>query len=152
MIDTAKHILVPTDFSELSNAAAAYAAKLAIALKASLHIQHVLVDPISGEWAVDAARLPHVLDETAEKAREKLDAKLKKVLTVDERAALTVETAVGTGHPPDEILEYADSHGIDLIVMGTHGRGGVERMWLGSVTEKVLRKAHCPVLALRNGG
>ena len=43
----------------------------------------------------------------------------------------------------------AKQHDIDLIVMGTHGRGGVEKMWLGSVTDKVLRKAHCPVLAMR---
>ena len=62
-----------------------------------------------------------------------------------------VESSVGTGQPADAIVEYADTHDIDLIVMGTHGRGGVEKMWLGSVTEKVLRKAHCPVLALRDG-
>ena len=150
MIDTAKHILVPTDFSKLSDAAAAYAAKLAIALQASLHIQHVVVDPLASGWAVDVAQLPGLLERTAAEARERLDTKLKTVLTDEERAALSVvESSVGTGQPADEIVEYADTHGIDLIVMGTHGRGGVEKMWLGSVTEKVLRKAHCPVLALR---
>ena len=151
MIDTAKHILVPTDFSKLSDAAAAYAAKLAIALQASLHIQHVVVDPLASGWAVDVAQLPGLLERTAAEARERLDTKLKTVLTDEERAALSVvESSVGTGQPADEIVEYADTHGIDLIVMGTHGRGGVEKMWLGSVTEKVLRKAHCPVLALRD--
>jgi nucleotide-binding universal stress UspA family protein len=87
----------------------------------------------------------------AREAREKLDTKLQTVLTDEERAVLTVETAVGMGRPADEIIEYADNHGIDLIVMGTHGRGGVEKMWLGSVTEKVLRKARCPVLVLHGG-
>ncbi len=150
MINTAKHILVPTDFSKLSDAAAAYAAKLAIALRASLHIQHVVVDPLAGGWAADVAQLPGLLERTAAEAREKLDTKLKTILTDEERGALNVvEPAVGTGQAADEIVEYADTHGLDLIVMGTHGRGGVEKMWLGSVTEKVLRKAHCPVLALR---
>ncbi len=151
MINTAQHILVPTDFSELSDAAAAYAAKLAIVLQASLHVQHVVVDPLAGGWAVDTAQLPGLLERTAAEAREKLDRKLKTILTDEERAALNVvASSVGIGQPADEIVEYADNHSIDLIVMGTHGRGGVERMWLGSVTEKVLRKAHCPVLALRN--
>ena len=103
-----------------------------------------------GGWAVDTAQLPGLLERTADEARDKLDEKLKSVLTDTERAALNVvESAVGTGQPADEIVEYADNNAVDLIVIGTHGRGGVERMWLGSVTEKVLRRAHCPVLVLR---
>ncbi len=150
MIDTAKNILVPTDFSELSNVAAVYAAKLAVALKATLHIQHVVADPLSGGWATDVGQLPVVLERIANEAREKLDKTLSRILSAQERAALgNVESSVGTGSPADEIMQYADNHNIDLIVMGTHGQGGVEKMWLGSVTEKVLRKVHCPVLAVR---
>ncbi len=56
---------------------------------------------------------------------------------------------VGFGPPADQITEYASKNAIDLIVMGTHGRSGLEKMWLGSVTEKVLRHAGCPVLVVR---
>ncbi len=55
----------------------------------------------------------------------------------------------GSVSPADQIVDYAEKNDVDLIVMGTHGRGGLEKMWLGSVTEKVLRKAHCPVLVVR---
>jgi nucleotide-binding universal stress UspA family protein len=124
MANAVTHILAPTDFGDVSNA---------------------------GGWAVETTQLPALLERMAREAREKLDTKLQTVLTDEERAVLTVETAVGMGRPADEIIEYADNHGIDLIVMGTHGRGGVEKMWLGSVTEKVLRKARCPVLVLHGG-
>ena len=75
-------------------------------------------------------------------AREKLEG-----LLTDRQLSHT--SYVGFGPPADQIVDYAGTHDIALIVMGTHGRTGVERMWLGSVTEKVLRKAHCPVLAVR---
>jgi nucleotide-binding universal stress UspA family protein len=151
MANAVTHILAPTDFGDVSNAAASYAARLAIALGVPLTIQHVVLDPLAGGWAVETTQLPALLERMTREAREKLDTKLQTVLTDEERAVLTVETAVGMGRPADEIIEYADNHGIDLIVMGTHGRGGVEKMWLGSVTEKVLRKARCPVLVLHGG-
>jgi nucleotide-binding universal stress UspA family protein len=147
MIDLPKRILVPTDFSELSQTAARYGAKLALGLHAALHLLYVVVDPLPGGWAADTGQLPGLLDRMAEQAREKLDL----LLGADEKAALQVKASVGTGQPADEIVDYAKTNGIELIVMGTHGRGGIEKMWLGSVTEKVLRKVHCPVLVLRQG-
>jgi nucleotide-binding universal stress UspA family protein len=62
---------------------------------------------------------------------------------------IDVVTAVATGTPHTEILEYADEHDVDLVVMGTHGRTGVERHLLGSVTEKVVRMADAPVVTVR---
>ncbi len=141
---TPRNILAPTDFSDVSNAATAYAAHLAMALKASLHVQHVIPVDTHGS-ALDTAQVPRLLELEERKAREELN----QLLTEGEREGLQIHTVVDSGAPYDVIVEYAKQHDIDLIVMGTHGRGGVEKMWLGSVTDKVLRKAHCPVLAMR---
>ena len=146
MINIPKNILAPTDFSEVSKVAVGYAAKLADAVHASLHLHHVAPDPKAGNWAVESAGMGHTLDQTAGNVREKLDT----LLTAEERANLTLESYVGFGAPADQIVDYAGTHDVDLIVMGTHGRGGIEKMWLGSVTEKVLRQADCPVLVVRH--
>ncbi len=144
---TPKNILAPTDFSEVSNAATAYAAHLAMALKATLHVQHVIVNPLQGGWAVEIANLPRMLERAEKDAREQLE----RLLTDGEKKDLQIHTVVDTGAPYTKIVEYAKDHSIDLIVIGTQGRGAVEKMWVGSVTDKVLRKAHCPVLAMRPG-
>ena len=65
---------------------------------------------------------------------------------------MTVERVTVVGHAFVEILQYASGNDIDLIVMGTHGRGAVKHMLLGSVAEKVVRKAPCPVLTVRHPG
>ncbi len=139
------NILAPTDFSEISNASVDYAAKLAAAMNASLHLQHTVPDPVAGSWAVESGGMVFTLKQLEQQGSEKLD----KLLTAEERATLKLESHVGFGSPVDQIVDYAEKHAIDLIVMGTHGRGGLEKMWLGSVTEKVLRKAQCPVLVVR---
>ena len=87
------------------------------------------------------------LDDAEKEGKEKLSA----LLTAQEREQLDLTSYVGFGAPADQIVEYAEKNNIDLIVMGTHGRSGIEKMWLGSVTEKVLRHAHCPVLVVRQG-
>jgi nucleotide-binding universal stress UspA family protein len=74
---------------------------------------------------------------------------LESALTPEDREKFQVQTAVDTGAPVDGIVGYADKHGIDLIVMGTQGRGTVERMWVGSVTQGVLRRASCPVVSVQ---
>ena len=146
MINIPKNILAPTDFSEVSSVAVAYAAKLANAMGASLHLHHAAPDPQAGDWAVESAGMGHTLDQAAGADQEKLDT----LLTADDRVNLTVESHVAFGPPADRIIDYATEHDVDLIVMGTHGRGGIEKMWLGSVTEKVLRQADCPVLVVRH--
>jgi len=74
---------------------------------------------------------------------------LETALTAEQRDACRAELAMETGAPVNRIIEYAEKHGIDLIVMGTQGRGAVERMWIGSVTQGVLRRAPCPIVSVQ---
>ncbi len=145
MADIPKNILAPTDFSDVSNSAAAYAGKLAVATGARLHLHHVVPDPVAGKTVIETPHFGHALEDAEKKGKAKLEA----LLDEDERAKLSLTSYVGLGPPADQITEYAAKNGIDLIVMGTHGRSGFEKMWLGSVTEKVLRQASCPVLVVR---
>ena len=145
MADVPKNILAPTDFSEVSNSAAAYAAKLAVATGARLHLHHVVPDAMGGKTMIETPHFAHAMDDAEKEGATKLNA----LLSEDERANLSLTSYVGFGPPADQITEYAAKHGIDLIVMGTHGRSGLEKMWLGSVTEKVLRQANCPVLVVK---
>jgi nucleotide-binding universal stress UspA family protein len=123
---TFKRILVPHDFSETSEAAMQYATELARIFGATLYVLH------GSEAAVDDAR------------RERL---LKTVTTRD-RSEFNPNFEVQCGAPLTEIVRYARERDIDLIVMGTHGRGFMAHAVMGSVTEKVVRNAVCPVLAL----
>ena len=137
-METPRNILAPTDFSEMSNGSAAYAAKLAIAMNSRLHLHHVVHE-------LDTAHPLRALDDAEKEGKEKLAA----ILTAEKKERLNLTSYVGFGAPANQIVEYAEKNDIDLIVMGTHGRSGLEKMWLGSVTEKVLRQAHCPVLVVR---
>ena len=76
--------------------------------------------------------------------------KLATLCPADEQAALRVQTAVEVGTPFVGIVRYARAHEVDLIVMGTHGRGAVQHLLLGSVAEQIVRQATCPVLTVRN--
>jgi nucleotide-binding universal stress UspA family protein len=140
-----RSILVPTDFSKAAHAAQEYARMLADSFGATLHILHVIPDPIAMGLGVDAADLPQLLERTRRTAREQLEGALRP----EDRARFHAQLAVETGVPVDRIIEYAQKHGIDLIVMGIHGRGTVERMWIGSVTQGVLRYASCPVVSVQ---
>jgi len=90
--------------------------------------------------------LPGVHEEMERQARERLD----QVLTADEKTRFKAETALRMGSAFVEVVRYAREQGIDLIVMGTHGRGAIAHMLLGSVAERVVRKAPCPVLTVRH--
>ena len=138
-------ILVPTDFSEAADAAKAYATVLAEAFGATLHVLHVIPDPLAMGWGVDAALLPQLLERTERNVRERLES----VLKPEEQSKFRVQLSVETGSPVDRIIAYAEKNPIDLIVMGTQGRGTVERMWVGSVTQGVLRRASCPVVSVQ---
>jgi nucleotide-binding universal stress UspA family protein len=140
-----RHILVPTDFSDASEAAKRQAVVLADALGATLHVLHVIPDPLAMGWGVEAAYLPRMLEHAERDVHEKFAS----FLTRDGAAKLEARVAVEVGSPAAAILAYAATHGVDMIVMGTHGRGAVEKLWVGSVTERVLRSAKCPVLSVR---
>ena len=118
-------IVFATDFSPSSTAAAKVAAEYVRTLKARLHVLHVTV-PGAGREHMDGLK----------RIREELPARLE------------VVTAVEAGNPATQIVRYARKVGADLIVLGTHGRTGVSRAILGSVAERVVRTASCPVMAV----
>lgn len=147
---TIRKILTATDFSEYSDVALQYARELARRFGAELHVLHVVdvVSPSSmagiGSYAAAAPDLWQQMIE-AERAR------LEGLVSARDRAELQAHIAFESGEPPAEaIVAYAENYQIDLIVMGTHGRRGVPRIVMGSVTERVLRMAPCPVLTVRH--
>ena len=143
-----KRILVPTDFSETSEVAVKYARALADAFHASLNLVHVVEDPLVHGWtSVDFnPDLPSYREVLAKAAQQRLD----KMFTGAERERYHAQLVTKFGSPFYEIVRYAKDEEIDLIVMGTHGRGPVAHMLMGGVAEKVVRKAPCPVLTVRH--
>lgn len=139
-------ILVPTDFSDASEAALDYAKALARAFGATIHLVHVMEDLLAHAWAAEVyvASMPTLRDEIAKEAGERLAA-----MAAAEPKAAALQTALLAGNPFLEIIRYAKAQNIDLIVIGTHGRGAIAHMLLGSVAEKVVRKSPCPVLTVR---
>ncbi|MGE0362840.1 MAG: universal stress protein [Vicinamibacterales bacterium] len=141
---TITHILCPTDFSEVSTKAEAYAIALAKRYEARLSLLHVdppmpMMAPY-GEIPVDIRLF--------EEQRRQAEQDLAAAGTRARDAGLGVDTALIGGYPGREILAVAREQDVDLIVLGSHGRGGVEHLLLGSVAEKVLRKAPCPVMVV----
>jgi nucleotide-binding universal stress UspA family protein len=143
-----KNVLVPTDFSETSAIALRYGKALAGAFDASLHLLHVVQEPLAQPWAVEAYgfSLATLQEEWIREAK----ARMATTLSDAERAKYRAELATVLGHPVVEILKYAADHLADLIVLGTHGRGPLGHMVMGSVAERVVRKAPCPVLTVRD--
>lgn len=141
-------IVVPTDFSDTSDSALEYARTLAETFHASLHLVHAFDDPYAaGALAPEVyGAVPAELRESALRAAER---HLQERLPADQQQRVRGSTSIVMGAPAAAIVKYAADHGADLIVMGTHGRGGVAHLLLGSVAEKVVRTAPCPVLTVR---
>jgi nucleotide-binding universal stress UspA family protein len=139
-----KKILAPTDFSELSKLGVRYALELARDTSAEVVVYHVI--DFGDEWAEpqrEVAAHPDLL----EHSRKKLDAFLAANFA-DCIDLVEVRHAVEIGTPTQAINEKAASEAADMIVMSTHGRTGLEHMILGSVTEKIVARAPCPVLVV----
>ena len=144
-----KKILYPTDFSEFSLCALPYARELAAEFGAELHCLHV-VDEVCHCW-VGAAESAVPLVISPQDLWKSAEEQLKNF--VEEHLKTTKEKLVSklvTGRPFLEIIRYAHEQEVDMIVIATHGRGGLASMLLGSVAEKVVRKAPCPVLTVRH--
>ena len=148
MAATVTRILVATDFSEASGTALIFAKTLAERFDASLHVLHVLEDPyVTSAFAADVyAPPPAGLREAWLKNAETT---IDGLMTPAEKIAFHATTEVVFGPIATTIVERADAIGANLIVMGTHGRGGVAHLLMGSVAERVVRIAHCPVLTTR---
>ena len=145
-----RHILVPIDFSEPSRAALRYAADLARRFNSRVHLLHVTPDPSQLPWAVGPGLAQYA--EGLEVRREKTIVGLRAMATEEHMDPLHTTTRIVEGVAHHEILEYARQQGIDLIVMGTHGRGAFAHLLLGSVAERVVRHAVCPVLVVPGVG
>lgn len=141
-----KNILVATDFSEPSTVAMAYGRDLARSYGAALHVLHVVEDMRLRYGAEIGFASPDMQNDFEKMARRDLDA----VITEDDRKTLkvvpVVETHVNVAHG---VTDYAAANAIDLIIVGTHGRGAIKKFLMGSVAERVVRTAPCPVLAVR---
>jgi len=140
-----KTILIASDFSEPSKAAVCCARELARKFEAAVHLIHVVADPGAQPWAAEAFSMP--LSEMIPEWQEEARRDLLLSLPPEERAGVTIATPVGS--PYAEIIQYATDHRVDLIVMGTHGRGALQHLILGSVAERVVRRAPCAVLTVR---
>jgi len=137
-------ILLPTDGSEGNDRAVSEAIDLAAETGAELHVFFVVEElPYAPEMTDD--RLEAELCGIGEEATEAIRGRA-------EEAGVTARTEIEAGTPHLEILEYVDRESIDLLVMGTHGRSGLDKYLLGSVTERVVRSAEVPVLTVRVAG
>jgi nucleotide-binding universal stress UspA family protein len=139
-------ILVPTDFSEPAAAALTWASTLAREFDSRLYLLHVVPEPYAYPWGTELSTLPlnDILAQSEEAARQRL-------------AELAADTQLPAGHvitravvgtPVDQVLALIKDEQIDLVVLGTHGRGLVGHLLLGSVAERVVRRSPVPVLTV----
>ena len=142
-----KKILVATDLSDTSERALAAAVELAREHDAALRIVHVVNDLATEPWAVEAYGVD--FDALMAEVRSRAGADLVAQVTRIAPPLADVRAQVLVGKPAVEILRDAASTKADLLVLGSHGRGPVRRAFLGSVADRVLREAGCPVLIVR---
>jgi len=141
-----KQILCPIDFSDFSVTAYRHAVSLAEHYRAKLVAQHIVElwrSPSVG-FVANAGLYEQFCQVTRENSKEQLREFVKNYTPDETHPELVVDLAIA----PDAILSFAQAHKTDVIVMGTHGRRGYDRLMLGSVTERVMRRAPCPVLAV----
>jgi len=140
-----RHILAPTDFSDYSKKALSDAFELAQIFGAKLSLLHVLEpSPYLGEFT-----LPTMGEELLGDLERQASAALAQLLPDAQEAKVEVTRAVAIGSPSQTIVETAEAEHVDLIVMATHGRTGLSHLLIGSVAERVVRTAPCPVLTIR---
>jgi nucleotide-binding universal stress UspA family protein len=141
------HILFPTDFSEGALQALPYAVRMARSEGAKLHMLHVIYDIATAS----GLHIPHASVDVMYREMEASAAKELDRFGLSERGDLKdVTHTVLRGVPYEEILKFAKEKKIDLIVIGTHGRKGLDRVLFGSTAERVVRNADCPVLTVRS--
>jgi nucleotide-binding universal stress UspA family protein len=143
-----KRILVPVDFSIRSRAALSYSVGLARATGAEIDVLHVVPAPGRLSVAVDAyvgLPLPHAASTTLTEARDRMDTLISSV----DHSGVTVHQKIEEGDPAAAIVQLASADAHDLIVLGTHGRIGLANLVLGSVAERLITCAPCPVVTLR---
>ncbi len=139
-------ILLATDFSDTSACAVEHAILLARTFGANLHVLHVLESEIPVMMDGVTYLPPNYFEEMEKMAAERLE----EVIPRADRDKLSVTLVMRKGNPFLEVVRYARDQKMDLIVLGTHGRGAIAHVLMGSVAEKIVRKASCAVLTVRH--
>ncbi len=140
------HILCPVDFSPESREILDAAASLALRFQADLTVLHAVYDPLE----VTCSHIPHPpLEQLREEMVREAERTLQHLLQRELRRLPRAKAMVAVGRPFEQITRFARAHAVDLIVMGTHGRSGLDHWVLGSTAEQVVRKAHCAVMSIR---
>lgn len=141
-----KKILCPIDFSDYSYDALEYAKDIAKTYNSKLYVLHIIYEPAD----FTGFYVPHI---SFDKIRSEIESGAKKIMTEVKEEKLKdisgAETMIIFGVPSDEIVRFAKDKEIDLIVIGSQGKKGIEKMVFGSTAEKVVRKATCPVLVIK---
>jgi nucleotide-binding universal stress UspA family protein len=148
---TFTRILVPTDFSATSDAALEYARTVAERFGATLHLLHVVEDPFAHRGFSGEMYIEEPFADLRTTLMQEAEGQLASRLLPDDRSRFRATAEAVVGHGLRTITAYAAERGIDLIVMGTHGRTGLAHALMGSVAERVVRTAPCPVLTVRRG-
>jgi len=146
METTINKVLVPIDFSDYSKSALKYAVNFAKSFNADIILIYV-VEPIiyPPDFSMGQIAMPSINTEWDDRAKDELQKLAKNEIA----GVASVKTIIKTGKPFVEIIETAKEENVDLIIIATHGHSGVEHILFGSTAEKVVRKAPCPVLTLR---
>ena len=146
---TLKNVLVATDFSEPSDAALMYGREIATRFGATLHVLHVAQNVYISTFGAEnyAALAPDLQQQIEDDARRQVN---ELVVDSDKSGPPTIPAILTSSSPASAIVDYAKDHEIDVIVMGTHGRGALAHLVMGSVAERVVRLAPCPVLTVRH--
>lgn len=142
-----RRIVHASDFSRASGKAFTTAVEMARANRAPLTVVHVMTPmvPVAGEGYV----LPETYEQIERSARKAAEKQLDRLVAKAREAGVRVEALLRTGVPHDQIVRVARARRADLLVIGTHGRTGLARLFLGSVASRVLAAATCPVLTVR---
>jgi nucleotide-binding universal stress UspA family protein len=145
-----EYILIPTDGSDVAESAVEHALDLAERYDAEVHALYVVdIDSVNlGLGTEQVDRLKQGRFDEMEELKSKANEATGVVAARGAERDVEVVEHVAGGRPHKVIADYADDHGMDLIVMGSHGRAGVRRALLGSVTERTLRSTHVPVLVV----
>ena len=141
-----KSVLFATDFSESSDHAFEYAYTVAKCFSARLLVLHIINELVD----LRGFYVPHIsIDKLEEEMAERANKMMTKFIKTHSQGYAHIESFVVPGIPYDEILKKADEESVDLIVLGTHGRTGLDHVLFGSTAEKVVRKSTIPVMTIR---
>lgn len=143
-----KNVLAATDFSDASAVALNYARELSRSYQATLHVVHI-VDDLRWRYSLDMT--PALMVGVQESLEDAANEQMTSLVTAEDLTQLHARRHVATAmSAADAIVHYAEREHIDIVVIGTHGRSGLSRVLMGSVAERVVRMAPCPMLTVRS--